>query len=44
MHGLFYDPESRRGFALLTSGASEARDGVLSDLNKSIMKLVFNDA
>lgn len=44
MHGLFYDPESRRGFALLTSGASEARDGVLSDLNKSIMKLVFNNA
>ena len=43
MHGLFYDPQSRRGFALLTSGASEARDGVLSDLNKAIMRQVFTD-
>lgn len=42
MHGLFYDADAQRGFALLTSGASEARDGVLSDLNKAIMKQVFN--
>ena len=43
MHGLFYDPQAQRGFALLTSGASEARDGVLSDLNKSIMRQVFTN-
>lgn len=43
MHGLFYDPQSQRGFALLTSGASEARDGVLSDLNKAIMRQVFTN-
>lgn len=42
MHGLFYDTGAQRGFALLTSGASEARVGVLSDLNKAIMKQVFN--
>ena len=42
MHGLFYDPASGRGFALLTTGASEARDGVLSDLNIALMRLIFD--
>ncbi len=42
MHGLFYDPAAGRGFALLTSGASEARVGVLSDINIAIMRLVFD--
>ena len=42
MHGLFYDPEAGRGFALLTTAASEARVGVLSDLNISLMRLVFD--
>ena len=42
MHGLFYDPETGRGFALLTTGASEARYGVLSDLNIALMRLIFN--
>lgn len=43
MHGLFFDPDAGRGFALLTSGASEAREGVLSDLNKAMMRQVFQD-
>ena len=42
MHGLFYDPESGRGAALLTSGCSEARVHVLSDINKAIIKQVFH--
>lgn len=42
MHGLFYDPATGRGFALLTSGASEARVGVLSDINKALIKKVLS--
>ena len=42
MHGLFYDPAQRRGFALLTSACSEAREGVLSDINIAIMRLLFD--
>lgn len=42
MHGLFYDPAAGRGFALLTTAASEARVGVLSDLNIDMMRLVFD--
>ena len=37
VHGLFFDPETERGMALLTTGASEARRGVLADLNKEIL-------
>ncbi len=43
MHGLFYDPVSRRGAVLLTAGASEAREGVLSDINKAVMRKVFQN-
>ena len=37
VHGLFFDPETRRGIALLTTGASEARRGVLADLNRAVL-------
>lgn len=39
VHGLFFDPALGRGMALLTSGASEARRGVLADLNREMLKL-----
>lgn len=42
VNGLFFDPAAGRGFALLTSGCSEARLGVLADINIKIMKQVFN--
>ena len=42
MHGLFYDPAAGRGFVLLTTAASEAREGVLSDINIAMMRLVFD--
>lgn len=32
-HGLFFDMESGRGFALLTSGCSQAHSGVMADIN-----------
>ena len=38
VHGLFFDPESKKGVALLTSGASEARRGVMADLNMAILR------
>ena len=41
VHGLFYDPDQQRGVVILTSGCSEARNGVLADINKAIMKRVF---
>ena len=41
VHGLFYDPSLKRGVVILTSGCSEARNGVLADINKEIMKKVF---
>ncbi len=41
VHGLFFDPEGQRGLALLTTGASEARRGVLADLNFDVMKLFW---
>ena len=37
VHGMFFDPETRRGIALLTTGASEARRGVLADLNRAVL-------
>lgn len=39
VHGLFFDPELGRGVALLTVGASEARRGVLADLNGDVLRL-----
>ena len=41
VHGLFYDPDKKLGVVILTSGCSEARNGVLADINKAIMKKVF---
>lgn len=41
VHGLFFDPEKRRGYALLTAGASEARRGVLADLNADMIRLLL---
>lgn len=41
VHGLFYDPAAKKGVVVLTSGCSEARNGVLADLNKAMMKKVF---
>lgn len=38
-HGLFFDVETKKGMVLLTSGVSEARDGVLSDVNKDMLRL-----
>ena len=41
VHGLFFDPSRERGMALLTTGASEARRGVLADLNFDLMKTLW---
>lgn len=41
VHGLFFDPEIGRGFALLTTGASEARRGVLADLNHEMIRVLM---
>ena len=41
VHGLFFDPNQEKGVVLLTTGASEARRGVLADLNFSILKLFW---
>ena len=38
VHGLFFHPETGRGISLLTTGASEARQGVLADLNFDLLK------
>ncbi|MBQ4640592.1 MAG: beta-lactamase family protein [Clostridia bacterium] len=38
-HGLFFDIEKKRGVVLLTSGVSEARRGVLSDVNADMIRL-----
>ena len=39
VHGLFFDPKQQDGVALLTSGASEARNGVLADINLDLIRL-----
>ncbi len=41
VHGLFFDPEGKKGVALLTTGASEARRGVLADLNFDLLSLLL---
>ena len=38
-HGLFFDVEKQKGLVLLTSGISEARNGVLSDVNRDMIRL-----
>ena len=44
VHGLFFDPETGRGYALLTTGASEARRGVLADLNHDMICALLGSA
>ena len=44
VHGLFFDPETGRGLAVLTTGASEARRGVLSDLNFHLLSMYLGKA
>lgn len=41
VHGLFFDPETGGGYALLTSGAGEARRGVLADINADMIRLLL---
>lgn len=41
VHGLFYDPQKQRGFAVLTTGCSEARSGVLTDMNAELIRLLI---
>ena len=41
VHGLFFDPQKKVGLAILTSGAGEARNGVLADLNFDLLKCVL---
>ena len=43
VHGLFFDPEAKRGYALLTGGAGEARRGVLADLNAEMIRLFLGE-
>ena len=43
VHGLFFDAERGRGAAVLTAGASEARRGVLADLNFDLLSLFLGD-
>ena len=43
VHGLFFDPETKKGVSLLTTGASEARRGVLADLNAAVLALFMGE-
>ena len=43
VHGLFFDPEAKKGLAVLTTGASEARNGVLADLNFDLISLFLGE-
>ena len=43
VHGLFFDPLLGRGLALLTTGASEARQGVLSDINLAVLSFLLGE-
>lgn len=42
-HGLFFDVEKQKGLVLLTSGVSEARRGVLSDVNADMIRLYLTE-
>lgn len=42
-HGLFYDAERQKGLVLLTSGVSEARRGVLADVNAAMIRLYLGE-
>ena len=41
VHGIFYDPAKGRGFVSLTTGAGEARNGVMTDLNADLIRLLL---
>lgn len=41
VHALFFDPAIGQGMALLTAGASEARRGVLADLNAAVIRYLW---
>lgn len=43
VHGLFFDPQIKKGLAILTTGASEARNGVLADLNKALLQAFLGE-
>ncbi len=43
VHGIFFDPEIKKGLAILTTGASEARRGVLADLNFDLISLFLGE-
>lgn len=42
-HGLFYDVVKQKGLVFLSSGVSEARRGVLSDVNADLIRLYLGD-
>jgi CubicO group peptidase (beta-lactamase class C family) len=39
VHGIFFDPNIRSGFCLLSSGASLERNGVLTDINLALIDI-----
>ncbi len=41
VHGLFYDPIAERGFVMLSTGVSEARNGVITDINADLIRLLI---
>ena len=43
VNGVFFDPEARRGFALLTGGVSEARRHVLADVNRALIRRLITE-
>lgn len=42
-HGAFYRPDTGKGFVLLTSGCSLAREYVLTDLNRAAIKMFLEE-
>ena len=42
-HGLFFDVEKQKGLVFLSSGVSEARRGVLSDVNADLIRLYLGE-
>lgn len=43
VNGVFFDPEKGRGFALLTGGVSLARQYVLADVNRDLIRLLLGE-
>ncbi len=42
-HGLFFDVEKQKGLVFLSAGVSEARRGVLSDVNAALIRLYLGE-